>query len=128
MPRRTRAAGSRSAELRPEQMRAALPRLRKRIEELRSIDIDEIQDRADPHLDAIEKKVNSTLSDILGHDTVEYREFGSIRLDRASINLLYETPIGEVREGFARGIGSAISSIEAMVILWRRSSTVMLRT
>jgi uncharacterized protein (TIGR02391 family) len=99
-------------------MRAALPRLRKRIEELKSIAIDDIQDRADPDLNAAEKKVNSTLSDIFGHDTVENRQFGNIRFDRASINVLYETSIEEVREGFARGIGSAISSIEVIISLF----------
>jgi uncharacterized protein (TIGR02391 family) len=118
MARRTREPELRKADLRPEQMRAALPRLKKRIEELRSVKIDEIQDRRDPHLGALEQKVHSTLSDIFGHDTVEYREFGNVRLDRASINMLYETPIHEVREGFARGIDGALSSLEAIISLF----------
>jgi uncharacterized protein (TIGR02391 family) len=118
MTRRTKELELRKADLRPEQMRSALPRLRKRIEELRAVDVNTVQDRCDPGIEALKQKVNSTLSDIFGPDTVEYREFGNVRLDLAPISLMYETPLYELREGIGRGIETVVSSIEAIVSLF----------
>jgi uncharacterized protein (TIGR02391 family) len=118
MPRRTREPGPLAANLRPEQMRAAIPRLRKRIEELRAVDVSTIQDRGDPRLAALEQKVDATLRDIFGPNTVEYQEFGNVRFDRSPLNIFDETPLYEVREGFTRGIETVISSLETVVSLF----------
>ncbi|HTG34034.1 MAG TPA: TIGR02391 family protein [Thermoanaerobaculia bacterium] len=119
MARRTKEPEPRRAELRPEQMRSALPRLRKRIEELRAVDVNTIQVRWDPATEALEQKVNSTLSDIFGPNTVEYQEFGDVRLDRAPTYLMDEAPLYEIREGLSRGISMVISSLEAIISLFQ---------
>jgi hypothetical protein len=64
MTRKPKEPELRSADLRADQMREALPRLRKRIEELQAVDVSAVQNRSNPKLRALEKKVNSTLSDI----------------------------------------------------------------
>jgi uncharacterized protein (TIGR02391 family) len=109
----------RKAELRPEQMRAAIPRLEKRIEELHAVNVNEIQNRGDPRLNALEQKVNATLDDVFGHDTVERLQFRSVRLDLAPMYMGYEIPIHEAREGFTRGIEKAISSLETIISLFK---------
>jgi len=119
MARRTKDPEPRKADLRPEQMRSALPRLRKRIEELRAVDVNTIQVRWAPSIEALQQKVNSTLSDIFGPETVEYREFGDVRLDRAPINLMYDDSLHEIREGLSRGIEATISSLEAIISLFQ---------
>lgn len=86
-----------SANLQPDQMRAALPRLRSRLEELRAVKIDDVQKRGEPSLVAMEQKVNSTLSDILGPGSVEYKQFGDVLFDRAGWNSYRPTPLNEVR-------------------------------
>jgi len=99
-------------------MRASLPRLRARIGDLRSLDVATIRERSDPRINALEQTINSTLADIFAPDTFEYREFGGISLDKAPMSLFEATPIGEVREGLARGIAGAIASLEAIVSLF----------
>ena len=107
-----------SASLRPEEMRAALPRLRKRIEELRAVNVNEIQQRVDPDLRALEQKVKATLSDVFGPGTIEYQQFGRIYFDQARMTMYGPAPLHQVREGYARGIAQAISSLEAVVELF----------
>lgn len=116
--RRTQQQPPKSANLSAEEMRAALPRLTTRLEELRAIRVEEIATRGEPGLVALQQKVNSTLSDILGSDTVEHRQFGEVYFDRAGVNLYHSTPMSEVRAGYARGIGQTVSSIEALISLF----------
>jgi uncharacterized protein (TIGR02391 family) len=115
--RRTKEPELRKAELRPEQMRSALPRLRKRIEELRAVDINTIQ--AGWAIKALEQKVNSTLRDIFGPNTVEYQEFGDVWLDRTPLNLINEPTSYEIREGLSRGISATVSSLETIISLFQ---------
>ena len=82
------------------QMSAAIPTLKRRIEELRALDVNSIQERGDPKFEAIENKIDDTLVEIFGHDTVEYRRYTIGSLDTASVNWAYATPIAEVREGY----------------------------
>src|SRR5216683_1368115 len=114
MARPPKISEPRQATLRPEDMRAALPRLAKRIAELRAATLTDIGDQGDPKLSALEQKINSTLSDIFGSDTIEYKNFGDMRLDQTPFNL-YGVSVGQMREGFAHGIQAAISSLEAIV-------------
>lgn len=99
-----------------EQMRAAIPILKKRISELRSIDVDTIHERGEIRLDTIEKSIDSTIEDIFGNDTLEYH-FHRILLDTASKSLLYPTPLNDIREGYKRGITLAIDNINKIIKL-----------
>ena len=64
-----------AANLTVDQMQRALPKLDRRIAELEAFDVTTVRRRFDPVPGALEKKVNSTLQDILGHGTVEYNEY-----------------------------------------------------
>lgn len=107
-----------SAVLSPEQMKAAIPKLQRRIAELEAVDVNSIQERGEPRFDALEQKIDTTLVEIFGNDTVEYKRFRIGMLDTASMNYLYETPIHEVRAGYKRGIEQAISNLRTVIELF----------
>lgn len=64
------------ARLSPEQMRNGIPRLRKRIEELSQLNLEELTDETgDNVLDSYKTKINDTLICIFGHDTIENKRY-----------------------------------------------------
>ena len=123
MVRRNQAVQPQPANLTPDQMKVSIPKLQRRITELKEIDINTIEERGEARFDALEQKIDSTLVDIFGNDSVEYRRFCVDRLDTASINLLYETPLHEVREGYKRGVEQAISNLQTIVELFEEKIT-----
>jgi uncharacterized protein (TIGR02391 family) len=68
-------------------------------------------------MEALEQKIDDTLIEIFGNGTVEYQRF-RVALDTASINFFEGTPLGEVREGYRRGIDQAISNLSTVVELF----------
>jgi uncharacterized protein (TIGR02391 family) len=118
MARRSVPEQPRPAHLSPQQMKAAIPKLERRIAELKAIDVSTIRDRGEPRFDALEQKIDDTLVDIFGNDTIEYRRFCVGSLDTASINMLHETPLHEVIEGYRRGIDQ-ISNMQTVIDLLR---------
>lgn len=117
MVKRSKPEQPKPADLSPQQMQAAIPKLKRRISELRQLDINTIQDRGEARLKALEQKSDSTLMDIFSNDTVEYRKF-RVRLDTASVSMGYPTPLHEVREGYQRGIEQAISNFTTIIELF----------
>jgi len=117
MARRTPPREPQVAIVTPDQMKAAIPKLKRRLEELQAIDVSTIQKRREPRFDALEQKIDSTLVDIFGNDTVEHRRY-RVMLDTASINMMYATPLHEVREGYQRGIEQAISNLQTIIELF----------
>jgi len=87
--------------------------------ELRAIDVSTIKERGEPRFDALEQKIDDTLVEIFGNDTLEYRRFRVHTLDTASHNYLYETPLPEVRQGYQRGIEQAASNLQTIIDLLR---------
>jgi uncharacterized protein (TIGR02391 family) len=107
------------ANLTPNQMKAAIPKLQRRIAELKAIDISTIQDREEARFDALKQKIDTTLMDMFGDNTVEYKRFAVGNLDTNSfLNMLYETSICEVREGYKIGIEQAISNLQTILELF----------
>jgi len=107
------------ADLRPEQMREALPRLRKRIDELKAVQVDTLSAMQDPVIASLEQKVISTLGDTFGTDTVEFDQFGYVRLFPYGQIIIDEGPsIPEIRKVYRQGIASTISSLETIISLF----------
>ena len=118
MARRTKQEEPKPADLTPDQMKLAIPKLSRRIKELEEIDVNTIQDRYEPRLESLEQKIDTTLVDIFGHNTIEYRRFSINTLDMASQNMYYETGLYEVREGYKQGIEQAISNLKTIIELF----------
>ena len=109
----------RHADLRPEQMREALPRLRKRVEELKAVPVDSLTDQSDSSLAGLQQKVISTLSDVFGADTVEFDQFGYVHLFPYGRIIMDGGPsISEIRETYGRGIAKTIATIETIISLF----------
>lgn len=104
--------------LSPEAMRGAIPKLKRRIQELEAIDVKTIQKRGDPVLQALEHKIDDALVEIFGNDTVEYNRFVVGSLDTAGIGFGYAIPLHEVREGYQRGVEGAISNLKTIIELF----------
>lgn len=102
---RTRASAPQSANLTLAQMQAALPKLDRRLADLDSFEVASIRERFDPIADALATKVNGTLQDILGHDTVEYNEYSVGSFDTLPLYVGGgREPLPEVHKGYEEGI------------------------
>lgn len=94
-----------SANLNVEQMRSALKKIERRITDLEGFDVNSIRERWDPVVEALQNKVNSTLQEILGHDTVEYHEYSVRSLDTLPLIMGGGPyPIQKVHAGYREGI------------------------
>jgi uncharacterized protein (TIGR02391 family) len=96
-------------------MEAAIPRIDRRIADLQAFDVESVNDRSDPRIDALEKSLDALLVSVFGAGTVEYARYRwpVANLDRASMNL-YGTPLHEVREGFKLGIETSKTQLESI--------------
>jgi uncharacterized protein (TIGR02391 family) len=63
------------AHLSPDQMRKAIPRIQKRIDELSQLNLDKLADAGDNVLNSHADKINDTLIDIYGNNTIEYNRY-----------------------------------------------------
>lgn len=94
-----------AANLTVDQMQRALPKLDRRIAELEAFDVTTVRRRFDPVPGALEKKVNSTLQDILGHGTVEYNEYTVGSFDTLPLRLGGgNEPLSRVQAGYKEGL------------------------
>ncbi len=65
-----------SVSLSAEQVRAAMPKVKRRLEELSSLDVDRLDNDTGGHvLDSHTQKINATIREIYGVNSVEYDEY-----------------------------------------------------
>lgn len=105
------------ANLSPQSMKAAIPKLERRIAELKAIDVTTIRERGDSRFNSLHQKIDSTLVEIFGDNTIDYQRYQIQGFDTASINMIRATPISEVIQGYRRGIDRAISTLQTAVDL-----------
>lgn len=105
----------RSAQLTVELIRTALPKLERRIADLETFDLGTVRKRWDPVIEALEKKVNGTLQEILGHDTVEYEDYHIGRLDTLPLIMGGgPDPLHKVVQGYKEGIERAVLKLKTL--------------
>lgn len=106
----------RAANLSFQEMQQAVPKIDRRINDLKSFDVNSIDDRSDARIGALENELDTLLISIFGHDTIEYKKHhhDTDRLDRAPISFGGPTPLHIVRESLARGVASAIANLETI--------------
>lgn len=64
-----------TADLSAQQIKAAIPKLERRLKELEQVLIGDWNDEIRNRLDGLQKKVEDTLVEVFGPDTLEYRRF-----------------------------------------------------
>lgn len=115
------------AVLTPDDKRRAIPKLEKRIEDLKAFDLSVIQDYQTPKLQALEQAIERTLQDVFGSDTVEARRYrNAADLETGAVLSL----------GFGYGGGpnpreirnSVAKKIEASIVTLKGSSRVFEKT
>jgi uncharacterized protein (TIGR02391 family) len=117
MAKRPTAPTPRPANLSAQQMREAIPKIKRRLEELRAFDISTVADRQDPRIGVLSNKLEALLQSVFGADTVEYDRYHwkVTHLDTASLNVMYETPLREIHDGLRHGIETAVLQLEGIV-------------
>jgi uncharacterized protein (TIGR02391 family) len=108
------------ANLAPEHMKKAIPKLKRRIKELEEFEVNTIEERSAARVEALQQKFDSTLVDIFGNNTIEYYRF-SMCLDTAGVYLMDEPPLSAIREGYKRGIQKAISNLKTIIELFEEN-------
>lgn len=116
MPRRPAPSRPKEADLAPEKKRNGLPRLERRIAELKAFDPLTVNDRKDPRIGALGRAIDETLVAIFGADTVDYDRYRvGTRLDTAGHYVGYEPPRSDIQMGLVRGKDRALSILEGIV-------------
>lgn len=104
-----------NANLTSDEMRSAITKLDRRISDLEGFAVESIRKRWDPAVEALKNKVNSTLQEILGPDTVEYHEYSIRSLDMLPLIMGGgEDPIYKVHAGYKEGIERASLKLRAL--------------
>ncbi len=111
-----------SARLTAEQIKIAIPRLKKRISELEEFDPSTLQETGGPEVTRLRAAIDDTLTEVFGHGTVEYKRYqpaailssGPVRLQ-----VYGSGPDFRFREGYRRSrdngialLNQAIASLE----------------
>ena len=102
-------------KLSSQQMREAIPKLQRRIDDLKRLEPDKITKSGDPNFEAVEQKANNTLAEIFGTGTVQYNTNHVMLYAGQYFFAGGETPRHEVVAGYKEGIASAIANFQALV-------------
>ena len=105
-----------AAHLTPSQMRAAMPKLERRIRELAEFDLTTITESDQSAIRKLEDKIDATLVDIFGKGTIEYNRYAVSSLWRGTISMSYgprRYSIEEQRQDCKKGITEAKAKLES---------------
>lgn len=101
------------ARLTADDMRAAIPKLKRRIEELSSFNPLSVTDDSDPLPDSLVRKIDDTLISILGADSLDYQRSQIHSLDWAQS--YGERSISELRQSYSQGKAEALSRLQTLI-------------
>lgn len=119
MAKRSQQEPPRPAQLSVDAMRAAIPKLQRRINDLQSFDVSTIRERWDPNVEALAKKIDGTLQEILGHGTVEYNQYSVNSLDTLPLIMGGgRDPLPKVVQGYKVGIERAATKLKTLMELF----------
>jgi uncharacterized protein (TIGR02391 family) len=106
----------RKAILSYEEMKVAIPKIERRIQDLKSFDVNTVSKQFSPEVKSLETKLEQFLSDLYSPDTVEYDKYNwsLTNIDCQTMNMMYETPLHEVRHAITENTARSISVLEAI--------------
>lgn len=104
-----------SRVLNQKDLEEALRKLDKRIVDLKAFDVAPIRERWDPRVEALETKVSSTLAEIFGEDTPEYRRHSVGGFDSLPISMMGNNySLGEIQDSIREGIEGAAIKLSSL--------------
>ena len=114
MARRTPEKVPESKVLGADELTIAIQKLDRRIKDLESFDVKIIAERYDAKTKALNDKINQTLADIFGYDTIEYKKYDIWSLDTLPNIGGVEYPLPEIQQSYQKGIGNAITKLKSL--------------
>jgi Protein of unknown function (Hypoth_ymh) len=110
------------ANLSSQQMTAAIPNLQRRLAELQGVDLTSIRERGAPQMKALQQKLDDTLVDIFGNESLEYSKYRVSSLDAGSMVMRMDghgPSTQEIQAGYRRGVNRVISTVETIIELFQ---------
>ncbi|GBE43884.1 MAG TPA: TIGR02391 family protein [Rhizobiales bacterium] len=106
------------ANLSAGQIKAAIPKLERRLRELEAVSIDCWDDAIKNELDALQMKVEETLSSVFGPNTLELKRYEVVKF-WLHVPMWYNRPSTpqELVDGYTEAISKAISKLKTAVSL-----------
>jgi uncharacterized protein (TIGR02391 family) len=106
----------RSANLTTQQMNEAIPRLERRLRELEGVEIERWDEQKKTALDALQRKIEETLVNVFGADTIEYKRYEVTRFGYfVRRNMLYGTPPHEWVDGYQSAVIQAAAKLRTAI-------------
>lgn len=91
------------------QLEAAIRTLERRLADLKAFDVSSVQERWDPHVEALETKISASLAEIFGEDTPEYRRHSLGSLDSLPVSIMGDRyPPQRIQASIREGIDGAV--------------------
>ncbi len=109
------------AQLSPEEMKAGIARLKKRVEALNAFNVDEIREQFDsPTVKGLQADIDEALVRTFGGETLDYDRYRSAsHFHWGPVNTMYDTPLQEIHAALDKSkrdniavLEQAISSLE----------------
>lgn len=105
-----------SRNLSAEDLLVGIQKLRRRIEELSRFDVSSIEVRFDTKCTALQDKINSTLADIFGRGTPEYRVYAIDSLDTLPLTMGGRSyHVSEIQTAYRKGINNAVTRLNSLI-------------
>ncbi len=117
MARRSTPEPKQPARLTPEQMRAGIDRLEKRLEELKEFDPQSVTEQYNvPHVEKWNAAADDALVRTFGSDSLDYERYhGAVRIDNGPHNYAYQVPLHEVHQSLAQSKNRSIALLEQAI-------------
>lgn len=115
MARRRANPTPQSANLTVDDMKNALSRLERRLDDLTAFDPGAVKDRNDPKIKVLENSIDDFLTGTFGYGTVEYKRYATATIiDTAPIGFGHPIPMAKVVQGLHHGKEKAIGILKGI--------------
>lgn len=107
-----------SASLSATQIQSAIPKIRRRLEELSSLNINQLDEKSGEHvLESHAQKINATIRDVYGADTIEYDEY-SVKTFKPVFSVWYsgmDTSLRGNIDTVRSKVGSGVAKLKTLL-------------
>jgi uncharacterized protein (TIGR02391 family) len=116
MAKRTSPSSPQSAQLTPQQIRAAIPKLERRVAEWNALNVEALtEEDHDDKVEDLKRRSHATLDEVFGHDSIDYKRYRIETIDGTPLFIGRYPRIEERRPYIRKGIASAISKLESAI-------------
>ncbi|MFZ0033576.1 MAG: nucleotide-binding protein [Sedimentisphaerales bacterium] len=114
MVRRNPQKSPESKILGANELTIAIQKLDRRIKDIESFDVKGVAERFDAKPEALKDKINQTLADIFGYDTVEYKKYEISSFDTLPSIVGEKFSLFEIQQNYQKGISDTITKLSSL--------------